>query len=91
MTFKHDPTGGGIIEDPLPSGEPIHRGLARGALLKASKKYREGEMGPGEFNKHIKTAHSRLQEPMNIPMAATPSVSVQRHTHKKARTKRGSN
>ena len=77
----------GVIEDPLPPEEPVHRGLARGALLKASKSFREGEMGPSEFNKHIKTAHGRLQEPMHMPMPATPSVSVQRHTHKKARTK----
>ena len=80
----------GVVEPPFPA-EPVHKGLARGALLKAAKGYREGTMGAKDFNEHIKRAHSRLQEPMGMAAMPMPSVVPQRHTHKKARVKKGSN
>jgi hypothetical protein len=69
---KHDKTlFVGVAAEPHHDperGEPVHKGLARGALHKAAQQYREGEIDPAEMDAHIARAHNRLTDMMPIPM-----------------------
>ncbi len=62
----------GVSDAPHVPEEPAHKPLARGALHKAARAFKEGEITSKEFDAHIKKAHSRLQDYPSMAQPAPP-------------------
>jgi len=72
----------GVSDAPHVPEEPAHKPLARGALHKAAKAFKEGEITPDEFDQHVKRAHGRLHDYGMMAAMPTPPTPAKKRKRK---------